>query len=130
MQPAALIDAIGGHSLTTETTIASIALVYQWITFGRAFDHGVQLGHIALAAIVGLSHAAVGVEGPFHGVAKRIIGTRYIHIIHVHQILELRFFLIGRKDAYFCHASIKLLLLQVQSNVFPWIFHNWHTGTR
>lgn len=131
VQPTALIDAIGGHALTTETTIASIALVYQWITFGRAFDHGVQLGHIALAAIIGLSYAAVGAgaQGPFHGVAKWIIGTRYIHIIHVHQIFELCFFLIGRQDAYVCHAAIKLLLLQVQSNMFPWILHNWHAGT-
>lgn len=55
VQSAALIDAIGGHSMATEATIASIAFVYQWITLGRTFDHGVQLGHIALAAIIGLS---------------------------------------------------------------------------
>lgn len=52
VQPAALIDAIGGHSMATKATIAAIALVDQWITTSGAFDHGVQLGYIALAAII------------------------------------------------------------------------------
>lgn len=104
VQTAAAIDAIVGHSMAAKAAIAAVALVDQWITIRGALDHGVELGHIPFAAITG--RLDVIAQSPLHGVTKGIVGTRYIHILSVQQILALRFRRVRRYNTYICNMSI------------------------
>jgi len=77
MEATTAIDAIGGNSVSTKTTIATVSLVDQRITARGALDHGVQPSHIPFSAIslwqnILLPIAVVG-EAPLHGESKGIV---------------------------------------------------------
>lgn len=119
VQAATAIDAIVGHSMAAKAAIAAVALVDQRVTVRGALDHGVELGHIPFAAIVW--RFGLITQRPLHGVAKGIVGARYIHILSIQQILELCLRRIGRYHTYICHMTIQLLGLQIQQNFRLWI---------
>jgi len=116
------IDAIGWHSVATESAVAAVALVDQRITARGALDHGVQPSNVPLSAIslrqkLFFPAAVVG-EAPLHGVTEGIVYPRYVHILNIHQVLHLSWFTSCLcYHAYVRHPAIEVVVLELQTNL-------------
>jgi len=123
MKATTAIDAIGGNSVATKSTIATVSLVDQRITARGALDHGVQPSHISFSAIslwqnILLPIAVVG-EAPLHGESKGIVYPCYVHVLTIHQVRHLCWFTsCGCDHAYVRHPAIEMVILEVQMNLF------------